>query len=260
MNETQVLDMLASRFSPPAYGFFRHIKSSTGYSANDRTADALAIGLWPSRGIELHGFEVKVSRSDWLKELQNPAKADEIGRFCHRWWIVTGDRKNIILPGELPPTWGWLAPQGGSLREMVGAPRMDPRPMTLNFIASLFRRMDRHFSEGYVSKDQIQPKLKEAFEQGKHKAVMDRDWEIRSLREMKAKVEEFEAASGVKLSEGEYRWQMGNVGEAVREIVRSRVSETPVELVRMSRMLKAITARIDGYLEATRPGIEGRVT
>jgi len=30
--------------------------------------------LWPSGGLEIHGHEVKVSRSDWLRELKEPEK------------------------------------------------------------------------------------------------------------------------------------------------------------------------------------------
>ena len=60
--------LLALRYAPPAYAFFEEVRAQTGYAAGG-SADGLALSLWPSRGIELHGFEVKVSRSDWLREL-----------------------------------------------------------------------------------------------------------------------------------------------------------------------------------------------
>ena len=44
--------------------------------------------VWPSRGLYLHGFEIKVHRNDWLRELKNPAKAEEIAGYCHFWWVV----------------------------------------------------------------------------------------------------------------------------------------------------------------------------
>lgn len=34
-----------------------------GIGSDNRRADAFAMGLWPSRGLQLHGFEVKVNRA-----------------------------------------------------------------------------------------------------------------------------------------------------------------------------------------------------
>src|SRR5438876_1169784 len=78
------------------------------------SADALAMSLWPSRGLELHGFEIKASRADWRTELRNPETADEIATRCDRWWIVAGSA-DIVTDGELPPTWGLLVPLGSAL-------------------------------------------------------------------------------------------------------------------------------------------------
>ena len=44
-----------------------------------RHADAVAICNYPSRGYEIRGFEIKVSRNDLKSELDNCAKA-ELGR------------------------------------------------------------------------------------------------------------------------------------------------------------------------------------
>ncbi len=62
------------------------------------------MNLYPSRGLEINGFEVKGSRQDWIKELKSPEKSAPVQRFCDRWWIVAP--AGIIQPGELPPTWG----------------------------------------------------------------------------------------------------------------------------------------------------------
>lgn len=66
-----------------------HVRDAAGFNVT-RTADVLALGLWPSRGNELHGFEVKVSRADWRKELAQPEKAEGWCQIVDRWWIVKG--------------------------------------------------------------------------------------------------------------------------------------------------------------------------
>lgn len=95
-----VLDLLRKRYEPPAWAFLEQVRNSTGWKRTERYADAVAMSLWPSRGLEVHGFEIKVSRSDVLKELRDPEKAAPIMRFCDRWWLVLGD-KDLIQPGEL---------------------------------------------------------------------------------------------------------------------------------------------------------------
>jgi hypothetical protein len=74
------------------------------------------MSLWPSRGIELHGIEIKVSRNDWLKELGDPAKADEIARFCDRWWVAAGDESIHQWDSlEKRNPVSWYVYHGGSL-------------------------------------------------------------------------------------------------------------------------------------------------
>ncbi len=103
MKTQDLHSLLEQKFQRPEWAIVREVGNATGITCN-RHADALALNLWPSRGMELHGFELKLSRGDWKRELDNPAKAESILRFCDRWWIVAGDAK-IVLPGELPPTW-----------------------------------------------------------------------------------------------------------------------------------------------------------
>jgi hypothetical protein len=54
---------------------------SSGWSRESR-ADAIARHLWPSQGLELIGFELKVSRSDWLREIKDPYKCESKKAFA----------------------------------------------------------------------------------------------------------------------------------------------------------------------------------
>jgi hypothetical protein len=59
--------LLAARYCAPAWAIFYEVANATGANGS-RYADAVAMSLYPSRGLELHGFEVKKSRWDWVRE------------------------------------------------------------------------------------------------------------------------------------------------------------------------------------------------
>src|SRR5262245_2299599 len=100
-----VLDAIAEapRFAPPACVMLREVRNGTGYAKQVRTADAVVVSVWPSRGVWLGGIEVKVSRSDWLRELKDPTKAAEIQKYCNYWWLASPE--GVCEPGELPENW-----------------------------------------------------------------------------------------------------------------------------------------------------------
>ena len=108
----ELADRLAKKYAAPQYAFLEQVRNGTGGFAN-RSADAMALSLWPSRGLMLDGFEIKGYRTDWLRELKNPAKAEELAVYCNRWWIVarrtssssrrsrtTGDGSRRTVPGS----------------------------------------------------------------------------------------------------------------------------------------------------------------
>lgn len=131
-------DLIARRHPSPEWATVFECANRTG--ANERYADALALNLWSSRGHVLIGFEVKVSRNDWRRELKNPKKSDAIQSFCDRWYIVT--EPGIVLPGELPETWGLLerATNGRGLTIAKEAPKLPAEPFTRGFVAAFCRR------------------------------------------------------------------------------------------------------------------------
>jgi hypothetical protein len=137
MTEAKVLAKLRARYAGDAWAFLTHVPNATGARAT-RTADAMAMSLWPSRGLNLHGFEVKVSRSDWRRELKAPDKAEAVARYCDRWWLVAGG-PGVVLDGELPDGWGLLVVKGARLICEREAPELTPEPIDCTFLAGLLR-------------------------------------------------------------------------------------------------------------------------
>lgn len=125
--ERSVLDALRRRHNPkergngPEWAFVEHVRNAAGFNAN-RTIDAMGLSLWPSRGMELHGYEVKTSRADFRREIADPAKMDAFAHVLDRFWIVAP--KGIVPVAELPSSWGLLEvmDDGTAIRQKVAAP------------------------------------------------------------------------------------------------------------------------------------------
>lgn len=141
VTERHMLDLLGRRYTKLVGNGDRwvraeHVRSHAGFDAR-RTADFIAMDLWPSKGLALHGHEVKVSRGDWLTELADPTKADEFRRYMDRWWLVVPDP--AIVRGDLPDGWGLMVRRGPGLAVAVPAPKLTPEPMPRTMQACLLR-------------------------------------------------------------------------------------------------------------------------
>ena len=140
ITKQELLDRLAARFSAPQYAFFTEVGNAVGFPSS--RMDALAMAMWRSLGLEIHGFEVKMYRGDWLRELRQPFKAEDLFSYCDRWWLLVADRK-IVKDGELPPQWGLLAPRGEGLAAIVKPQKLSPQPLDREFLASILRKAFR---------------------------------------------------------------------------------------------------------------------
>lgn len=247
MTAGQVQDLLRSRYSPPAYAYLEEVRNRTGYGRTESYADGIAMSLWPSRGLTLDGFEIKVSRSDVLKELRSPEKSVPVQQYCDHWWLVLGDA-SLIQPGELPATWGLMVVRGTTqLRAVTPAPALKPKPLDITFVASVLR----NFEHKYVPRRELEAVKnaasaeveKRAAERIAELATHDRrnhEREVRRLEGQIATLEksiaEFEERSGVELRS----WNAGNLGDAaalLRGIGASELKRRLEHLVKESRAL-----------------------
>lgn len=138
----QVLSALREKmFAGDAWAWLTEVRNGTGYARSARSADALAVSCWPSRGLFASGIEVKVSRSDWKHELLQPSKSDEVQRFCKYWWVATSP--GIVMPEELPPTWGLVETDGKTCSVVRAAPELEHKEPTWLFLASVLRNASK---------------------------------------------------------------------------------------------------------------------
>ena len=103
-----------------------------------RRCDAMAVNLWPSAAFYTHGFEIKATRSDWLRELADVTKSEPIRKHCHKFWLVAP--KEVATVDELPVGWGWLQIQGSRLKAVKQAKETSREALSPRFVARLMAK------------------------------------------------------------------------------------------------------------------------
>ena len=126
----------------------REARSGAGFDGNNGQCDYLAVNTWQSKGLQLIGHEVKVSMSDWKREMVLPHKSDLFARFCRRWWVVMPSDLAKKAKPEIPPAWGLMSvSDAGRITEVVSAPSKEPEPVPvwwwIGWLAQLDRRDKR---------------------------------------------------------------------------------------------------------------------
>lgn len=213
-SEVRVFRCLASVFAAPAWVLLPQVRNGTGYSRRVRTADALAASVWPSRGLYFAGVEIKVSKSDWSRELANAEKSAEIQQYCLRWYIAAP--QGVVPEAELPPTWGLIECKGDKAAIVKAAPDLQPVAPDIAFVCAVLRGVQ----DCTVPAEQVSDRIQEAVNAARSGWASDRNYQHEAL---KASVAAFEAASGVTIG---VSWEAGNIGQAVkmvRECGASRV-------------------------------------
>lgn len=244
LTESDLLIRLAKKHPAPAWAFLTQVRNGTGYGRRVRTADALAMSLWPSRGLELHGFEVKSQRGDWIHELKTPEKAEEIARFCHRWWIVAED--DVVEAAEIPPAWGLMVPHGSGLAIQKLADLQDAEVPTYPFLGALLRKV----SESMVPFESIKSELDGARKSGYESAKAEVKFAKDDLARLQKSVTEFEAASGVKIP---LFGGAGNIGAAVafveqfgHDAIARQVKSSRTRLATLLATMDEVIAEFEG--------------
>lgn len=241
MTVDEAHEALRAKYRSPAWAYFAEVPSAT--ASMGRIADGLAFNLWPSQGLELHGFEIKAFRGDWLRELKNPIKAEESPlAYCDRVFVVALV-KEIVKPDELPPGWGLMEPHGQFLRVVQKAEKNGAaHPLDRLFIASIMRQAGRYIELTLANADVTQQHYRRGFDEGKRSGEL----EVVRLREdskvLADAVQRFQDASGVEIDS----WVAGDIGRAVRLVRKHGILELRARLLALQRDLNgAINGLVD---------------
>jgi hypothetical protein len=234
--EWSMCELLRKRYAEPAFVVIRQVRNKAAFDATN-TADAFAMGVWPSRGLHLHGFEIKVSRSDWLKELAQPWKADAFQPHCDYWWVVTSP--GVVQLGELPESWGHLERRGQRLVCVKEAPKnAEPEAISRSMLAAIVKRQGDPDRAALAAAEEKGSKL------GAKAAEQGFEFERSQFTKLKEKVRAFETASGISLEHG---WHDGDkMGKAVAQVLRGNPMDRAIyQRDNLAKIVEDLTALIE---------------
>ncbi len=240
-----IIHALRNKYSPETseWAFMEQVGKNISATYN-RWADAIAVGLWKSRGHEIIGFEIKVSRADWLKELKHPDKAHGVGKYCHSWYLVVGD-ESIVKDGELPMNWGLMVPHTkNNLKIKVPATRnKKPEPINIGFMCAILRRA----MQQCLPEKRLQAEFKrghsEGYDIGKNSAQRELEYKEKQITGLEKRIEDFEKEAGFSINES---WKKPEeVGKVLKMILEgnygsyvSRLEDMQTRLKNMGKVMK----------------------
>lgn len=194
---TDINRAIKARYSGPEWRVWFEVSEGTG-AFSGRRADAVVMNIWPSKAYQLHVFEVKVSRADFKKEMEDLTKWKAIGCYSDFFWLATP--VGLVKPEEVPEGWGLIELTKGGLRIKKQAPARDnPTPLDRPFAASLLRsgedltekEIERRVTERV---DAQIPGIREAAERGYNRSLDSLKTRTEKMEEWKA---EFERHHGI---------------------------------------------------------------
>jgi hypothetical protein len=252
----EVMDALKIRYNN--YGFVLLKNVANGVGNKSRYADAIVMSLFASRGLNIYGFEIKVSRQDWLHELKHPDKADVIHNMCDGWYIVTGD-PSIVLEGELPEGWGLLTAKNKKTLIEIVKPTLKERQPTIDrhFLASILVRVCQQATPEAIMKDVHKDAYELGVKKGKelYEERLQDTYKVRD--ELRQKINDFEKASGIPIDN--YWNPSQKIGTIVRAILDGKYKDELDNLASLKRQADSISESIDKILkENDKVGVKGK--
>lgn len=174
--------LLNERYPLPEWVLIWELNKGTGFRGTEGRADAVAFNCYPSKKFVRHAFEIKTSRGDFIRELNNPLKRKWLEDNFHETYFVTAN--GIAKESEIPEGWGLLSitKKGDALRRMVIAKHREippiPESLALSAIRSLAQRLTRvdlpYILDGQeVTRDMVEKWANEILEH-QHKTLRDR--------------------------------------------------------------------------------------
>ncbi len=217
------------------------VRNATGYQRQARSADAISVSTYPSRGIRVHGFEIKVSKSDWRRELANPDKAEEIAQYCDHWWIVAPP--DVVDLDDLPKDWGLLVAKSNGLHKLKAAPQLLAETLDRRFLVSMLRSahtLVEAAERRSPAKVAIDDAWQEGYEKGKAQRAKERGRRLEQLQALEKRVREFKERSGINLDSFRPLAEQADALKLAEELVRNR------------RTLRTLHGAIGEFLEGPR--------
>jgi hypothetical protein len=248
---TDVHAALVKRFPSPEWVLLAEVRDDAGWRGS-RSADAVAMNTWPSRGLQTHGVEIKHSRTDWLRELRDPAKSAAVQRYCDFWWLAVSDEKVAKLE-EIPATWGFLILRGKTLYVAKPAPELKPEPPDRGFVAMLLRNATKSMTPTSMVDSLIQERVEVRLASEKDHNAYALEKVTAALDELTKRVVAFEQTSGISIS-NKHAWgdvsDPKKVGAVVKALLSGDGRLGPGSLQQAKNLVDGVSEGLQAALSA----------
>ena len=137
MDADQIIELLRHKHQAPEWATFAELANATGGAR--RYIDFYAMNLWPSSKHKKIAYEIKVSRSDFMRELDRPAKrafSEQVANECY-FAMQVGIIKAL---DEIPEGWGLIEATKGGMRIKKRAQYREIEPLSEGFLMAIARR------------------------------------------------------------------------------------------------------------------------
>lgn len=157
----------ANTTSADQWVYFEELATATGYGDKNRL-DAWAMHLWPSSNFKRITYEVKASRSDFLRELKSPAKRKLGLLYSNQFYFVAPS--GLLKPAEIPTECGLLTfgPEGKA-HYPVAAPWRETNRPSWGFMAAAFRQAEQ------LADRRVEARILAQFDAREERIAIERD-------------------------------------------------------------------------------------
>lgn len=231
-------DAIGYRYPQPEW----HIESE--FTLHRRRLDVVAFNLWGARGYRSVGFELKVSRGDWIRELTNFQKSTEWVAVVDEFYIVTPPK--LISVEELPAGWGLLEFTGSRMltkqQPEIRTNRQMPREIFARILSrTISRETAAEYQARYLASEQLRKEAEERVGGDLKREVENARAERDGLRTMYR-----ELVDAIGLRPGEFRAHE-------RALRAARVfSDAKGDQIALQRSLRASVTEMSAYVERLR--------
>lgn len=137
----KVNGLLREKYNDQKFSCFTELRNSTGfaYGKKERYFDFFVINTWPSQYCTI-AFEIKVTRADFLNEMQQPHKRNDAMKFSDQFFFVAP--KGCIKEDEIPKDCGYMMATPGGFKTIKAAPYSKAELPDALFLAAILRAAD----------------------------------------------------------------------------------------------------------------------
>jgi hypothetical protein len=162
-----IVGVLRAMHDPRQWAFFDELRIGTGFGKDaEQRFDGWAIHYYPSKRNVTRCYEIKISKNDFLNEINKPLKRRAGLRLANEFWFVAP--QGLLDVKEIPPECGLMeVDKHYQIHINIQAPFRDVMPPTWLFVSALSRRWDKPRFEDALSFIQ-----KQALADAKNKATM----------------------------------------------------------------------------------------